>query len=110
MTIERVQIGNTVVLRVAGRIDVVSAPQFEAACEASIGDGFTNLVIDLGDVTYISSMGLRSFVAITKKLKEKGGGLSVCRATALVWQVFEITRLAQIFPLHESVEAALMEG
>jgi anti-sigma B factor antagonist len=110
MTIECVPVGNKVVLRVSGRMDADSASQFEPECESCIAKGFTTLVVDLGDVTYISSMGLRSFVTIAKKLRESGGTLRVCRAIGLVRQVFEITRLTQIFPLHETVESALAEG
>ena len=47
---------------------------------------------------YVSSMGLRSFVPIAKKLRDKGGELRICRLTGLVRQVFEITRLNQVFP------------
>lgn len=110
VTIERTQIGSKVVLRVAGRMDAENSNQFEQQCEACISEGFTNLVVDLCDLTYISSMGLRSVVAIAKKLRDKGGNLRVCRLTGLVRQVFEITRLNQVFPPHESVESALLEG
>jgi anti-anti-sigma factor len=109
MTIERVQVGDKVLLRLAGRMDADSASKLEPACDSCIADGFTHLVIDLGDLAYISSMGLRSFVSVAKKLKDKGGELRVCRLTGLVRQVFEITRLTQLFSLHESVESALLE-
>jgi anti-anti-sigma factor len=109
--IERVQVlDRVVVLRAAGRMDVDSATQFEPACDACIGEGFTRIVIDFGDLTYISSMGLRSVVTIAKKLKEKGGQLRICRQTGLVRQVFEITRLTQLFPVYDTLESALLEG
>ena len=110
MNIERVQVGSKAVLRVAGRMDVESASQFESACESCIADGFTTIIIDLGELSYISSIGLRSFVAIAKKLKDRGGALRVCRLTGLVRQVFEITRLTELFPMHESVESAVAEA
>ena len=110
MTIERTEVGDKVVLRVAGRMDAENADQFEQQCESCISDGFTKLVIDLGELKYVSSMGLRSFVAIAKKLRDKGGNLSLCRLTGLVQQVFQITRLDQVLPPHDSVESALMGG
>lgn len=110
MTIEKTQVGNKVVLHVAGRMDAENATQFERECEASIAEGFTSLVVDLGDLTYVSSLGLRSVVAIAKKLRDKGGDLKLCRLTGLVKQVFDITRLSQVFPPRDSVESALMEG
>jgi anti-anti-sigma factor len=110
VTIERTEVGGKVVLRVAGRMDAENAVQFEQQCESCISEGFTSLVIDLSDLVYISSMGLRSVVASAKKLRDKGGDLRICRLTGLVRQVFEITRLNQVFPPHDSVESALMEG
>lgn len=110
MTIDRTQVGGKVVLHVAGRMDAENALQFEKRCESCISEGIASLVVDLGDLTYISSMGLRSFVGVGKKLKNTGGQLRICRLTGLVRQVFEITRLNEVFPLHDSVESAVMEG
>lgn len=111
MTIERVQVsGSKAVLRLTGRMDVESANRFEPACESCISEGFTTLVIDVGDLTYISSNGLRSIISVAKKLTEKRGELRICGATGLVRQVFEITKLTQVFPLHETVESALMDS
>jgi anti-anti-sigma factor len=110
VTIDCTQIGGKVVLHVAGRMDAESAAHFEGQCESCISEGMTSLVVDLGDLSYVSSMGLRSFVGIARKLKNKGGDLRICRMTGLVRQVFEITRLNQIFPIYESVESALMGG
>jgi anti-anti-sigma factor len=110
VNIDRTQIGGKVVLHVVGRMDAENALRFEQQCEACISEGFTRVVVDLGDLTYVSSMGLRSVVAVAKKLRDKGGDLRICRLTGLVRQVFEITRLNQVFPPHESVESALLEG
>jgi anti-anti-sigma factor len=110
VTIERRQVSDQVVLLVAGRMDAESAPQFEQQCRDCVAEGLTGLVVDLGQLTYVSSMGLRSFVSIAKTLQDKGGALRICRLSGLVKQVFEITGLLRIFPVYESVEAALIGG
>lgn len=110
MTIDRLEVGGKVVLHVAGRMDADNAIQFEKQCESCISEGLTSLIIDVGDLRYISSMGLRSFVFFAQKFREKGGELRICRMTGLVQQVFEITRLNQVLVLHDSVESAVMEG
>ena len=110
VTIEQTQVGDKVVLHVAGRMDAENAHQFELRCESCIAEGYTSLIIDLSDLAYISSLGLRSVVAVSKKARDKGGELRICRMTGLVRQVFEITRLSQVFPVHDSVESALMGG
>ena len=110
MNIERRQVADQVVFVVAGRMDAENAPQFEQHCRACIAEGLTGLVVDLGELTYISSMGLRSFVAVGKALQDKGSALRICRLNGLVKQVFEITGLYASFLVYESVEAALIGG
>jgi anti-sigma B factor antagonist len=110
VTIERTLVRDKVVLRVVGRMDAESAPAFEAQCKSCIGDGFTSLVLDLGGLTYVSSLGLGAIVRVAKQLRDEGGEVRICCLTGLVRQLFEITRLNHVFPPHDSVESALMEG
>jgi len=110
VTIERRQAADQTIVVVSGRMDAENAPQFEQQCRACIAEGSTGLVVDLGELTYVSSMGLRSFISIAKTLQDKGGALRLCRLSGLVKQVFEITGLLGSFPVYESVEAALLRG
>ena len=89
-------------------MDGENAPEFERQCRASIAEGHPHLIVDVGDLTSISSMGLRSFISVGKALKEKGGENRICRLNGLAKQVFEITGLRASFPVYESVEAAIM--
>jgi anti-anti-sigma factor len=110
VTIERRQVSDQVVFLVSGRMDAENAPQFEDQCRACIAEGLTGVVVDLGELTYVSSMGLRSFLSLAKTLQDKGAALRICRLNGLVKQVFEITGLSRTFPVYESVEAALIGG
>jgi len=110
VTVEQKQVAGQVVVIVSGRMDAESAPQFEEKCRACIAEGLTGLVVDLGELTYVSSMGLRSFISVTKALQEKGETLRLCRLKGLVKQVFEITGLLGMFRVYDSVEAALIGG
>ncbi|HEY1497518.1 MAG TPA: STAS domain-containing protein [Candidatus Solibacter sp.] len=110
MNIERRSLSHQVVFLVSGRMDAESAPEFEETCRACIAEGFSSLVVDLGDLAYVSSMGLRSFISVGKTLGEKGGALRICRMNGLVKQVFQITGLLQLFQVYESVESAVQGG
>jgi anti-anti-sigma factor len=110
LTIERKQVSDQVVFVVSGSMDAENAPQFDAECKARIAEGPKNLVVDLGELTYVSSMGLRSFISVAKTLQGKGGALRICRLNGLVKRVFEITGLMELFPAYESVESALIGG
>ena len=91
-------------------MDAESAPKFEQECKACIAEGHTRLVADLGELAYVSSAGLRTFVSVGKTLQGKGGALRICRMNGLVKQVFEITGLGRLFQVYDSVDTALMGG
>jgi anti-anti-sigma factor len=104
------RVSGQMILALSGRMDAENAPQFDQQCNALIAEGMTTLVVDVGELAYVSSMGLRCFVAVAKKLQSKGGQLRICRLQGLVNQVFEITGLKRTFPVYESVESALIGG
>jgi anti-anti-sigma factor len=110
LVIERRPVLDQIVFFVSGRMDAESTPQFEQNCKAWIAEGHTTLVVDLGELAYVSSMGLRGFLSIAKTLQGKGGALRICRLTGLVKQVFEITGMLRVFPVYESVDSALAGG
>ncbi len=110
LKIERTQVSDQIVLVVSGRMDAENAFQFDEKCNACIAEGHTSLVADLGGLAYVSSMGLRSFLAAAKTLQSLGGSLRLCCPKGLVRQVFEITGLTQVFSVHETVESALLEA
>lgn len=107
MTIEPTQLEKAVLLKVAGRMDAENAPEFESACDVWISKGAKHLVADLGGLQYVSSMGLRSFLAVAQKLQSKSGSLSLCGLRGLPLQVFEMTRLISLFPVFETTQQAL---
>jgi len=99
--------GTTMVINVTGRMDGVTAKDFEKACGACIDQGETRLVLDLSGVEYISSAGLRSFLIIGKRIKAAGGALVLAGLQEMVREVFEISGFATLFPIFPSLEKAL---
>jgi anti-anti-sigma factor len=110
LSVERTQVSDQVLLIVSGRMDAESATEFQDKCEECIAEGHTSLVTDLGGLAYVSSMGLRSFLAVAKALQAKGGTLRLCCLKGLVKQVFEITGLMQVLSVYDSVESAVLES
>ena len=99
--------GDTVVVSVKGRMDAISAPEFEKDMDARIGQGETHFVIDLAELDYISSAGLRSILALAKKLKTGEGTLHLAALKAPVKEVFDISGFSSIIPIFDTVDAAL---
>jgi anti-anti-sigma factor len=98
------------VMQVEGRLDIAAAPDFERQCAAAMEQGQTKIVLDFGKLEYISSAGLRSILAVAKKLKSGGGVLSLCGLSGLVKEVFDLSGFDTFLPVHPGLEQALTEG
>ena len=98
--------GDIVVVSVKGRMDAISAPEFEKELDARIGQGETRFVIDLAELDYISSAGLRSILALAKKLKTGEGMLRLAALKGPVKEVFDISGFSSIIPIFDTVDAA----
>ena len=98
------------IVSVKGRIDALTAPDFEKSLSECISQGESFLVINLTDLDYISSAGLRSILAIAKVLKAKGGKMIFASLKGTVKDVFKISGFGSIFQIFETEEEALKQG
>ena len=72
-----------------------------------IAAGRRQLVVDLGDVTYIDSAGVGSLVAESKRLSDQGGAMRLARLTARSHHLFAMLKLKFVFEIYDEVEAAV---
>ena len=96
MEIKTEEEGNKLTIAVSGRVDTVTAPELEAALE--FGDA-TCVVIDLADVPYMSSAGLRLLLSAHKTMLGKGGELQIANVQESVREVLDITGFSDILNL-----------
>ena len=88
--------GTKLTIAVSGRVDTVTAPELEAALK--FGDA-TCVVIDIGNVPYMSSAGLRLLLAAHKQMLGKGGELLIANVQSTVREVLDITGFSDILNL-----------
>ncbi len=79
--------GNTIVL--SGRLDTVTAPQLEAELEKILSDSDA-LVLDMANLEYISSAGLRVILKAQKAMNTKGT-MKLIHVGENIMEVFDIT-------------------
>lgn len=100
------QDGKTIVT-VRGRMDAVTAPEFEAEIDKHLQAGETSVVADLAGLEYISSAGLRSILTSGKKLKAAGGALAFCGLGGMVEEVFSVSGFTAMFKVFPTAEDAV---
>jgi anti-sigma B factor antagonist len=83
-------------LEIEGRVDSHTVSTLH---DVRIEQGTSNLVIDLSQVTYMSSAGLRELVAALKRVREGGGDLRLCAPSERVSNVIELAGLNSIIEI-----------
>jgi anti-anti-sigma factor len=101
------KLGEVAVVKVQGRLDVITSPDFENQCASLIAQGEKFLVADFGGLAYIASAGLRSILATVKKLKAVDGSLAVCCLQPMVEQVFALAGFTGLIPIFKTLDEAL---
>ena len=97
MTIELNKNAAEATIRVAGRLDTITAPTLDKTIHEELGDT-QHLILDLQGLEYISSAGLRVLLGAQKKM-QKIGSMKVIHVCPAVMEVFEMTGFADIFDI-----------
>lgn len=66
-----------------------------------------NLVLDFGNVRFLSSAVLGLLIRISKRVYERDGRLRLCSINPKIYEVFKITRLTKTFDIYKDVESAI---
>lgn len=100
--------GDTLVIVVGGELDYEHSARLRAHIDAAIRAERRRLVLDFSDVSMIDSTGLGVLVGAAAKLgKVDGGSLAIACVSANVNEIFRLTGLHRMIPLHSSRDEAL---
>ena len=65
-----------------------------------------NLILDFGNVRFLSSAVLGLLIRISKRIYEHDGQLRLCNINPKIYEIFKITRLTKTFDIYKDVESA----
>lgn len=99
--------GQYAVLSVRGEIDFYTAPRFHEALIGLVTEGRRQIVVDLLGVDFLDTTGLGVLIGGLKRVRSHDGELVLVCTTPRVLRVFEATRLTKVFPIFDSVDAAV---
>jgi len=98
-----------VTLSLSGKLDTTTAKTFEEKILAQIESGDRRFVIDLAQLDYISSAGLRVFILASKRLNSANGKMVLCALKVPVKEVFDIAGFSSIFSVYGSHDEAIKD-
>src|SRR5207302_8954377 len=90
-------------VKVGGRIDHQTAPDLEKALRAIVDEGRHNIVVDLSDVSYISSAGLKALQSTAKSARSGliGGDLRLVGLKPNIREIFDTIGFTQLFKIYD---------
>lgn len=106
MNIRETRSGTAVVLALDGKLDGFSAPALETQINRLLSENVKRLVFDCSGLDYISSAGLRVFLATAKQMQDSGGSCAFAALTEDVENVFRLTNFVRLLEIHRTVEDA----
>ena len=90
----------------SGRLDIDGAQSVDMKMNILAGKSGA-LVIDLAEVTYLASMGLRTLITCARTIAAKGGKIAIARPQENVLKILNISGTHEIIPIHGSLEHAV---
>lgn len=95
------------VVALAGDIDIQTAPLLREAL-AALPPSEQMVVVDLSAVEFLDSSGVGALVGAAAALREGGGSLRLACPPPRVQKVFRISRLAEVIPIYDDVDEAVV--
>ena len=97
MTITQTKNGTDLTVALEGRLDTMTSPELEQAMRTALDDVDT-LTLDLANLVYISSAGLRVLLTLHKRMAGKGG-MKVIHVGEIVQEVFDVTGFSGVLTI-----------
>lgn len=107
MEVREEQLGPVIIIAANGRIDSTTAKGFGERLTDLIRSGCCQLIIDLSDVAYISSAGLRSLLVAGKLIDDSDGRLCLCGLSREIQRLFDLSGFTDLFSICASRDESM---
>ena len=108
MKITRKNVGDVMVLKLAGKI--MGGPDhdlFHQEIKSLVDEGYVDVVLNMSKVSWINSTGLGVLVSGYHTLKKNGGTLKICEVNDRIDNILNVTQLKLVFETYDTEEEAL---
>lgn len=106
MKVGKRQAGGVTVVTLEGRLDSSTSGDVMDQLVGFVNAGATRMVLNLKDLTYISSAGLRSILVAAKLIKTLGGEMRMCEASQSIAEILQTSGFSDLIRIDTHEEAA----
>ena len=101
------KVNDVVIVKLMGNLDTNTAPDAETDINKLLDEEAQKMIISLDQTNFVSSAGLRIFLATAKKITASGGVLKLCGANDVVQEILDISGFSTILDVKKTEEEAL---
>ena len=94
------------VIKLHGKLDAASSPEFNAEVDQHFQQGKTKIIIDCAHLGYVSSFGIGTLVTLQARLRKRGGAVKLAAIPAVVADVFKLVHLDKLMEMYGDTEFA----
>ena len=99
--------GKAKIVKLEGKLDVNLSVSIESELDALIESGNINLILEISKVEYLSSSGIRVFINMMRKVKDKNGRLVLASVPDAIKKILKTVDLEDLFEVFDNVDDAL---
>ncbi len=107
MTIDIQEEGTSIILKIAGDVDLFSSKELKEKLMEIFEGAFVGIVLDMEEVSYLDSMGVGCLLFAFSESKKKHKSIFFSSIIGMPRKVIQLTKLDNYFPLVESIDVAL---
>ena len=101
------EIDGITLVSINGKLDSTTAPVAENEINSLLEKQVEKMVVSLKDTAYVSSAGLRVFLATAKKMTAAGGAVKFCSPNDIVKEILDVSGFSSILDVKSTEEEAL---
>ena len=98
------------VVVLAGEVDATNSDELYGVLESVVAQQPRLLIVDMSELSFMDSTGLRMLLRSTRALDQQGGVLALAAPQIAVARVLQLTRADQLIPVYDSVAAAIADA
>ncbi len=105
--VKRKDLAAVSIVYLKGYLDAHTAPDFEKALQELVDQERVNIVVNLSELTYISSAGLGVFMGFIENIRDKGGDIKLAEPTDKVYRVFDLLGFPVLYEVFQKEDEAI---
>ena len=107
MELQYSELDNGIILiKLSGRLDIIGTGKIETKFTGYCAGGKVRVIVDLSEVDFLASIGIRLLTLTAKSVASRGGKMVILDPISEVQDVLEITGIPAIIPIYSHLESA----